>query len=59
MWNDEDNNPYGTSFERRDSSASSTTNNLPRKSGNLIASLTLIASSTLDLQDDVLYLLRR
>lgn len=23
MWNDEDNNPYGTSFERRDSSASS------------------------------------
>ncbi|KAF8860475.1 sorting nexin-like protein-41 [Acephala macrosclerotiorum] len=26
MWNDEDNNPYGTSFERRDSSASSTAN---------------------------------
>ncbi|TVY64288.1 Sorting nexin-41 [Lachnellula suecica] len=26
MWNDEDNNPYGTSFERRDSSASSAAN---------------------------------
>jgi hypothetical protein len=26
MWNDEDNNPYGTSFERRDSTASSTVN---------------------------------
>jgi hypothetical protein len=26
MWNDEDNNPYGTSFERRDSTASSTAN---------------------------------
>ena len=23
MWNDEDNNPYGTSFERRDSDVSS------------------------------------
>lgn len=23
MWNDEDNNPYGTSFERRNSTASS------------------------------------
>ncbi|KAH8653171.1 hypothetical protein BGZ60DRAFT_386979 [Tricladium varicosporioides] len=26
MWNDEDNNPYGASFERRDSTASSTAN---------------------------------
>lgn len=26
MWNDEDNNPYGTSFERRDSTASSSAN---------------------------------
>ena len=26
MWNDEDNNPYGTSFERRDSTASSIVN---------------------------------
>ena len=51
MWNDEDNNPYGTSFERRDSSASSTGNTLPRKFHNLIASFTP------DLQDDVLYLL--
>ena len=24
MWNDEDNNPYGTSFDRRDSQSSST-----------------------------------
>jgi hypothetical protein len=26
MWNDEDNNPYGTSFDRRDSLTSSTAN---------------------------------
>lgn len=26
MWNDEDNNPYGTSFDRRDSNASSSAN---------------------------------
>lgn len=26
MWNDEDNNPYGTSFDRRDSTASSSVN---------------------------------
>ncbi|KAI6785771.1 Sorting nexin-like protein [Emericellopsis cladophorae] len=26
MWNDEDNNPYGTSFDRRDSNASSSVN---------------------------------
>lgn len=26
MWNDEDNNPYGTSFDRRDSNASSSQN---------------------------------
>jgi len=51
MWNDEDNNPYGTSFERRDSSASSTANNLPRKSRNLRA---ILAPA---LQDDALYLL--
>lgn len=26
MWNDEDNNPYGTSFDRRDSQTSSSLN---------------------------------
>lgn len=26
MWNDEDNNPYGDSFDRRDSFTSSTAN---------------------------------
>lgn len=26
MWNDEDNNPYGTSFDRRDSQTSSSAN---------------------------------
>ena len=51
MWNDEDNNPYGTSFERRDSSASSTANNLPRKFRNLKATCTPA------LQDDALHLL--
>ena len=40
MWNDEDNNPYGTSFERRDSSASSTANNPPRKFRNFKATFT-------------------
>ncbi|TAQ88252.1 hypothetical protein B7494_g3420 [Chlorociboria aeruginascens] len=29
MWNDEDNNPYGTSFERRDSTASTTNPHSP------------------------------
>lgn len=53
MWNDEDNNPYGTSFERRDSSASSTANVLPpdaRKFRNIIAST--------GFKDDALYLPR-
>jgi hypothetical protein len=32
MWNDEDNNPYGTSFDRRDSQTSSSANPLSPKS---------------------------
>jgi hypothetical protein len=31
MWNDEDNNPYGTSFDRRDSQTSSSANPLSPK----------------------------
>lgn len=47
MWNDEDNNPYGTSFERRDSTASSTANPSSPSSRELPSSLPLVG-----LQDD-------
>lgn len=53
MWNDEDNNPYGTSFERRDSITSSTTNPLSPGSREFICLAPLAG-----LQDDALYLPR-
>lgn len=54
MWNDEDNNPYGTSFERRDSTASSTAN--PNSPGSREFLCLIIFE---DSQDDEVYLLRR
>jgi hypothetical protein len=47
MWNDEDNNPYGTSFERRDSTASSTANPNSPGSRELLCPIALV-----ELQDD-------
>jgi len=45
MWNDEDNNPYGTSFERRDSTASSTANPSSPESRKLLYSFQVIAGT--------------
>jgi hypothetical protein len=47
MWNDEDNNPYGTSFERRDSNTSS---NIHPSSPGSRESTSLIVVA--ELQDD-------
>lgn len=38
MWNDEDNNPYGTSFERRDSGTSSSANQSTAEQGEFFQS---------------------
>jgi len=54
MWNDEDNNPYGTSFERRDSTASSTANPNSPGSRELLYLNALVGS-----QDDVFCLSRQ
>jgi len=53
MWNDEDNNPYGTSFERRDSTASSAAN--PNSPGSRKFLCTLAFARP---QDDGIYLFR-
>lgn len=50
MWNDEDNNPYGTSFERRDSAASSSLPYL--QSSNSHSQLSSGDSSTFAADDD-------
>jgi len=50
MWNDEDNNPYGTSFERRDSTASSNANPNSPGSRELLSPIALV-----EFQDDEVY----
>lgn len=41
MWNDEDNNPYGTSFERRDSGTSSSANQSTTEQGEFFHPFTI------------------
>ena len=47
MWNDEDNNPYGTSFERRDSTASYSAANLKLLNTIALQTAAAIANSIL------------
>jgi hypothetical protein len=53
MWNDEDNNPYGTSFERSDSNLSSSPSTA--NPTNLTSSMSPYLANLKYIQDDVFY----